>query len=167
MFPWEKHAALQAVGKSPHTITPCQIPENHSSSNYVRAQQKPKTFQGLWSLGLICQRLTYRRVSSWWVDTLNFNCLLLLLWHGHQQRHPPIRDLTGKRKSRRKWGTCLTRFWRQDPSYCTVKNQFPYTIRAESLFLSLFSGSWPASTHDLDLFSRILLPSWTHLSHLP
>lgn len=116
-----------------------------SSSNYVRAQQKPKTFQGLWSSGLTCQRLTYQRVSSWWVDTLNFSCHLLLFWHGHQQRQPPSKDLTGKHKSRRKWGACLLDYENRIHYVVMLNISFPFTVRAESPLLSLFSGSWPAS----------------------
>lgn len=111
-----------------------------SSSNYVRTQQKPKTFQGLWSPGLTCQRLTYRRVSSWWVDTLKFSCHLLLFSHGHQQRQPPTtttKDLTGKHKSRRKWGTCLLDY--ENPLCCNAKHQFSIYCKSwVTAFKSLF-----------------------------
>lgn len=117
-----------------------------SSSNYVRAQQKPKTFQGLWSPGLTCQRLTYQRVSSWWIDTLKFSCHLLLFWHGYQQRHPPpppkIWQENISQGGNEEHASSIMR-----THYAVMLNiSFPFTVRTESLLLSLFSGSWPAST---------------------
>ncbi|KAL6030703.1 hypothetical protein STEG23_028425 [Scotinomys teguina] len=79
------------------------MPEKDGSSKYVKAQQDQRTCQGLWSSDLACMRLTHQRVSFWWVDTLNFNCHVLLLWYGHQQ------PLIFQKEGEAKFGEKLTR----------------------------------------------------------
>lgn len=47
---------------------------------------KSKIHSGFWILW--SQDLVYQGFTSWKANTLNFNCHLLLLWHGHQQISP-------------------------------------------------------------------------------
>lgn len=77
-FPVEQAVSMRYAhyiigsGVSPHPVTPCQIAEKADS------KQKQKTFWDLWSQGLVCLRFTHQGVSSWWVDTWNFDFHLLL-----------------------------------------------------------------------------------------
>ena len=78
------------------SFTPCQIPETESSSTHVKTLQKQKAFRDLGSCSLVYPRFTHQGVSSWWANTLSFNCYWLHLWHGHCHRQGGLHHIQGQ-----------------------------------------------------------------------